>query len=105
AQGANLAALLATALLNTAANRRITFGLRGRRHAARSQLEGLALLGLGLALTAGALAALHALVPDASHAAELTVLVAANALATVARFLLFRAWVFHPRRQTPETAR
>jgi putative flippase GtrA len=106
AQGANLTALLVTAVLNTAANRRITFGLRGRRHVARVQAEGLVVFGLGLALTSGALAALSALAPGASHGVELAVLVAANAVATLARFLLFRAWVFDPRRHTtPETSR
>jgi len=49
AQGANLTALLGTAVANTAANRRLTFGIRGLRHTARSQLEGVTVFGLGLA--------------------------------------------------------
>jgi hypothetical protein len=40
-QGANLVALLVTAVANTAANRRFTFGVRGRTGVARHQLEGL----------------------------------------------------------------
>jgi putative flippase GtrA len=100
AQGANLVALLLTVVGNTAANRRLTFGLRGRRHVARSQLEGLAIFVLGLGLTSGALALLAAAAPSASRRSELLVLILANALATLARFLLFRAWVFHPRRQS-----
>jgi putative flippase GtrA len=98
AQGANLAALLATAVANTAANRRLTFGIRGGRHAARSQFEGLAVFGIGLALTSSALAAMHWAVATPSRAVELAVLVAANLTVTVLRFLALRGWVFHPGR-------
>jgi len=97
AQAANLVALLLTAVVNTAANRRLTFGVSGRG-GGRSQLEGLVVLGLGLVLTSGALALLHALSTAPSHLVELLVLVAANAAATVLRFVLLRAWVFHPAR-------
>ncbi len=48
AQGANLAALLLTAIANTAANRRFTFGIRGRVNAGRHQFEGLIVFGIGL---------------------------------------------------------
>ena len=99
AQVANAAALLATAVANTAVNRRLTFGIRGRRHAGRSQVEGLLVIGLGLGLTSGSLALLDALVGRPWHLLELTVLVAANAAATVLRFVAYRSWVFHPRRQ------
>jgi putative flippase GtrA len=98
AQGANVAALLVTTVGNTAANRRLTFGIRGGRHATRAQLEGLAVLAIGLGLTSGALAGLTALAPHPSRLAEVVVLVSANLATTVLRFLLFRAWVFHPRR-------
>ena len=60
AQPANLLALLVTAVANTAANRRLTFGITGRRHAGRHHLQGLLAFALGLALTSGSLAALHA---------------------------------------------
>jgi len=96
---ANIGALLVTALANTAANRRLTFGLRGGQGAATAQLEGLVVFGLGVALTTGSLAALDAAHPHAGRGTELLVLVVANLAATVIRFLLFRAWVFHPRRQ------
>ena len=36
-----------------------------------------------------------------SRALEVVVLVSANAAATLARFLLLRGWVFHPRRSRP----
>ena len=39
---ANATALVATAVANTAANRRLTFGVRGRRHVVRHQVRGLA---------------------------------------------------------------
>ena len=60
AQPANLVALLLTAVANTAANRRLTFGVSGRAGAGRHQVQGLAVFGLGLALTSGSLALLHA---------------------------------------------
>ncbi len=99
AQVSNLLALVITAVANTAANRRLTFGIRGRRHAGRSQVEGLVVFGLGLALTSGSLALLGTLAPAASHGIELAVLVLANLVATLLRFVAYRAWVFHPRRQ------
>ena len=94
AQLANAAALLISALGNTAANRRLTFGVRGRERAVRHQAQGLLVFAIGLALTSGSLAALHTASPSPSHGSELAVLVAANLAATVLRFLLFRAWVF-----------
>jgi putative flippase GtrA len=90
AQAANVLSLLVTAVANTAVNRRLTFGISGRRHAARHQVKGLIAFGIGLALTSGALAVLH----SPSRALEVSVLVAANLVATVIRFVLFRTWVF-----------
>ncbi len=94
AQAANVTALLVTAVANTAANRRLTFGVRGRERAVRHQGQGLAVLALAWSLTSGSLALLHALAPGAPRAAELTVLVVANLAATVLRFVLLRSWVF-----------
>jgi putative flippase GtrA len=99
---ANVLALLVTSVANTAANHRLTFGVTGRDGAARHQLQGLIVFGLGLGLTTGALALLGHVAPDASTAVEVAVLVAANALATVVRFVLFRSWVFRPRTQISE---
>jgi putative flippase GtrA len=105
AQAANFTALLLTAIANTAANRRITFGIRGSTGAAVHHAQGLVVFGLGLALTSGSLAVLHSLAPGASRTAELLLLVAANAAATLLRFVLFRGWVFRPRRtSTPADA-
>lgn len=102
AQLASAVALLLTAVLNTAANRRFTFGVRGSAGVARHQLQGLAVFVLGLAITSGSLAVLHALVPAATVSAELAALTLANLLATLTRFVLLRAWVF--RRPTTITA-
>ncbi|MDN5920710.1 MAG: bifunctional glycosyltransferase family 2/GtrA family protein, partial [Pseudonocardia sp.] len=91
---ANVLAMLLCAVANTAANRRFTFGVRGRGGAATHQFQGLIVFGIGLGLTTGALALLGALVPDAHQAAEVVTIVVANAVATVLRFVLFRTWVF-----------
>jgi putative flippase GtrA len=101
AQAANLVALLTTAVGNTAANRRYTFGVRGPGGASRHHLQGLVIFGLGLALTSGALAVLAAASASPPRLAELTVLVLANLLATALRFVLLREWVFRAK----ETAR
>ncbi len=101
AQEANFVALLLTAVGNTAANRRLTFGVRGPRRRGRHHVGGLAVFALGLGLTSGSLAALHAWAQP-SYVMELLVLVAANLAATLLRFLLLRRWVFA--RRDPATA-
>ncbi|MFG2814686.1 glycosyltransferase [Streptomyces sp. NPDC048410] len=98
-QSANALALLLSALANTAANRRLTFGVRGRGGAVRHQAQGLVVFAIGLALTSGSLAALNAATTSPAHTTEIAVLVVANLAATVLRFLLFRAWVFPDRRE------
>jgi len=99
AQAANLVALLTTAIGNTAANRRWTFGVRGAG-AARHHGQGLAIFALGLGLTSGALALLAAVTTSPPRLVELAVLVLANLLATALRFVLFREWVFRPKETT-----
>ncbi|MFD3972983.1 glycosyltransferase [Streptomyces cyaneofuscatus] len=107
-QLANGGALLVSAVANTAANRRLTFGVRGRSGAVRHQAQGLVVFAIGLALTSGSLAALGAATgspshgTSPSHSTELAVLVTANLAATVLRFLLLRAWVF-PARACPDS--
>ena len=106
AQGANVVALLLTAIGNTAANRRLTFGVVGRGGVARHQAQGLVVFALGLALTSGSLATLHAIVAEPTRWVELSVLVVANLVATLLRFLLLRGWVFRDRAaKSPATAR
>jgi putative flippase GtrA len=98
AQAANVVSLLLTAVANTAANRRLTFGISGRSNAARHQVKGLIAFGLGLALTSGSLA----VVGQAGRLAEICVLLAANLVATVIRFLLYRYWVFGRAERPPD---
>ncbi|MDX6562230.1 MAG: hypothetical protein QOD65_2044 [Gaiellales bacterium] len=102
AQGANAVALLATAIGNTAANRRLTFAIRGTGNRIRHQAQGLVVFGLALGVTSLSLVALHALSAAPSRTVELVVLVAANLVATILRFVLFRSWVFRARRAAPD---
>ena len=99
AQTANLAALLVTAVANTAANRRFTFGVIGSG-VVRHQMQGLLLFALALALTSGSLAALNTLDAHPARVVEVGVLVVANLAATAMRFVLLRQWVFASRRES-----
>jgi glycosyltransferase involved in cell wall biosynthesis len=92
--GANAAALALTAVGNTAANRRLTFGVRGRQHLVRHHARGAVVFVLTLALTNGALAVLHGLDATPARALELGVLVAASLVATVTRYVALKTWVF-----------
>jgi putative flippase GtrA len=96
AQVANATALVLATVVNTAANRRLTFGVRGREGAVRHQVQGFAVLALGLAMTSAGLALLGWLAPAAPRSLELAVIVAATVTATVVKFVLFRTWVFRP---------
>jgi len=93
--GANVAALLVCAFANTAANRRLTFALRGRSGRARHYAAGTALGVLPLALTLAVLAMLSA-IGATSMPVMLAALTLANLTATGARFLLLRNWAFRP---------
>ncbi len=90
AQAANLTALLLTAVANTAANRAFTFGIRGRGGAARHQMHGLVVFAFGLAITSGSLYVLHRFDPTVGKVVELSVLVVANLVATMVRFVALR---------------
>ncbi len=48
---------------------------------------------MALAITSASIGLLQALVPHPARLLEITVLVGANVLATVVRFLLLRAWI------------
>jgi putative flippase GtrA len=97
AGAANAVALAATAVGNTAANRRFTFGVRGRARALYHQLLGGFVFLLALGLTNGALAVLHAVSPHPAHIVEAIVLVAASTVATLSRYVCLRWWVFADR--------
>ncbi|MGH3583038.1 MAG: glycosyltransferase [Mycobacterium sp.] len=90
AQAANLTALLLTAIGNTTANRAFTFGIRGRTDAARHQASGLLVFLFGLAITSGSLLVLHHFGLTKDKAVELSVLVVANLVATLVRFVALR---------------
>lgn len=105
AQLANLISLCVTAVANTAANRRLTFNLRGRSGLVRSQVIGLVSFVLAVALTSGSLTVLHALVRPAAAVLDSAVLVLANVVATVSRFLLLRVGMTSGRRAAVGTAR
>jgi putative flippase GtrA len=91
---ANALVLALTAIANTAANRRFTFGLRGRAGLVRQIGMGTGVYVLTLGLTSGALLVLHGLDADPARLVELTVLVVSSLAATVTRFVALRTWVF-----------
>lgn len=97
---ASAVALTLTALANTAANRRLTFAIRGRERLVRHHLGGLVVFAIALALTDGSLAILHHLVAHPSRMLELTVLIAASLCATATRYAGMSTWVFGSRPQT-----
>ncbi|GAA3969779.1 hypothetical protein GCM10022231_33780 [Gordonia caeni] len=108
AQTANFLALAITAVANTAANRRFTFGVRGRAGIVRHHLFGWGVFLFGWAVTAGSLVGLHAvlttwpdLVSGSTRGLELAVLIVANLVATATRFVGLR-WIFVRRNHTQE---
>jgi len=101
ALAANAICQLVTAVANTAANRRLTFGIRGRTNVVRHQLQGLIAFGAGLALTSLALVVLHAINPNPGRLVEVSVVVGATIVATLVRFVIYRFWVFRARKPEP----
>jgi putative flippase GtrA len=93
---ANALALVVTAAGNTAANRHLTFGVRGRRHRVRHHLGGIAALLLALGITTVAVDTLGAVDHGASRPLEVTVLVGANLLATAVRYRVLRRMLARP---------
>ncbi len=91
---ASALALAATAVANTAANRRLTFGVRGRERLARQHLAGFVVFLIALALTNGALDVLHRVDTHAPRLLEASVLVVATLAATVTRYFALATWVF-----------
>jgi putative flippase GtrA len=91
---ANAAALAATAVANTQANRRLTFGIAGRPRLLRDHAMAFVVFLLTLAITTESLAVLHAFDHSPAAAVETGVLVVASAAATVTRYIGLKAWVF-----------
>jgi putative flippase GtrA len=86
-----------TTIANTAANRRFTFAVTGPG-AARNQLQGLLVFGVGWAISAGSLALLALVSADPPRLVEVAVLIIANLTATVGRFVAMRSWMFPSRK-------
>jgi putative flippase GtrA len=93
----NTVALVVTAVANTAANRRFTFGVRGAQGLLRDHAGGLVAFAVALVLTNAAIGGLELVQPPPSLAVEIATLTAANAIATIVRFLLLRMLLFHLR--------
>ncbi|TMR98317.1 GtrA family protein [Nonomuraea basaltis] len=91
---ANTVAMLTTAIANTAANRRFTFGVTGRAGAVRDHLGGLIAFLIGMGISTLSLAVIPS---DSSAAVELAAVILANGLASAIRFVLLQGWVFNPR--------
>jgi putative flippase GtrA len=104
AGGANALALAVTAVGNTAANRRVTFGLRGRAGVLRHHARGALVYALTLGLTSASLVSLHRIDARPPRFVELAVLVVASALATVSRYVALRSWVFAAARRRRRVA-
>jgi putative flippase GtrA len=105
--GANAVALAITAVANTAANRRLTFGVRGRDRLVRHHVQGMFVFLITLGLTSAALEVLHALDRHPSPLVEAVVLVGASACATVTRYIGLQYYLT-PRareRRLPRTAK
>jgi len=89
--GANALALFMTAIGNTAANRRQTFRVRGRRSMLHDQVAGMGAFAIALVITTGSVAVLAVVAPRAPLQVEIAVLACANVVATTARFVVLRA--------------
>jgi len=91
--GADIVALALCTLANTAANRRLTFELRGRNRLVRHHVAALAVSALPLALNLATLAAL-AVTGISNLAVVVAALTVVNAAAALVKFALLNRWVF-----------
>ena len=96
-QTANATALLLATIANTWANRRWTFGIRGSEGSLRHQVQGLLVFAVTWAMTSGALGVVQTVWPGAPVAVETIVIGVANVVATVAKFVAMRSWIFADR--------
>jgi glycosyltransferase involved in cell wall biosynthesis len=93
-QLANAIALAVTAVANTAANRRLTFGVRGSQGLLRQHAGAFLVFVLSVGLTGGALAVLGDVAPSSPRWLQTAVLVVASTGATVARYVALRTFIF-----------
>ncbi len=101
AQLANALALAVATIVNTFANGWFSFGKRDRAGWLRAQLQAGGVFLFGLVSTAGALALVDVVWSTAGTAVNVTVLAAANAAATLGRFIAMRSWIFRTQRDRP----
>ena len=92
---ADVVALGVCAVANTAANRRLTFALRGRDERRRHYSTALTVALIPLVMTLAMLALLGAISMD-SLPVQLVALTVTNGVAALARFTALRRWVFRP---------
>lgn len=92
-QIANVVSLVIATVLNTAANRRFTFGVTERDGRLMLQVRSLLLLAMTIGCSAAALHVLHLFAPDADTLAAVVAFILGNAVATVVRFFFLRRWV------------
>jgi putative flippase GtrA len=91
---ANLVAMTLSLVLNTEANRRLTFRARAGAPLPLVHLQSLIVFALYCGFTSGALLVLGAVADHPSRLVELTVLLASSAIGTLGRFVLLNTWVF-----------
>lgn len=89
-QASNLIANVVTAVANTAANRRLTFGVTERRGLVKDHIGGLITFGFALGITSGSLWLLRNLLPGAGRPVEIGVLFVAQCAATLFRFVVLK---------------
>ena len=91
----NLLALLVATVANTAANRRWTFGVRGRDGLGRQHLQALTVFGLTWATSSLALLLVGSVTASPGAALQTAAIAVANVAATVVRFVAMRRWIFN----------
>ncbi len=93
-QLANTAALVIATVFNTWANRRWTFGVRGRARAVQHQLQALTVFGITWAMSSVGLALLNMVASAPPTWVQTTVIAVANVVSTALRFLAMKSWIF-----------
>jgi putative flippase GtrA len=93
-QLANTAALVIATVFNTWANRRWTFGVRGRARAVHHQVQAFTVFGITWAMSAAGLAILHLVASAPPTWVQTAVIAAANVISTVVRFVAMKSWIF-----------
>jgi putative flippase GtrA len=101
---ANLIALTVATVLNTEANRRLTFAGAGGS-VGRIHCQAFVIFAAYYAITSGAMLVLHAVVAQPVRWLELAVLLTASAAGTVIRFAAMRWWVFSHQPRSRHSAR